>query len=67
VPLDIEKIRKLRERAGLSQGQAAEKAGLKTRQRWHQIESGAVRNIELDTLERVAKAIGVKARDLLTA
>ena len=66
MPLDTEKIRKLRERAGLSQAEAAERAGFTTRQRWHQIESGAVPNIELDTLERVAKAVGVKARDLLT-
>lgn len=65
MPLDVEKIRKLREKAGLSQSAAADRAGLKTRQRWHQIESGAIANIELDTLERVAKAVGVKAKDLL--
>jgi transcriptional regulator with XRE-family HTH domain len=65
MPLDIEKIKTLRERAGLSQAEAAAKAGLKTRQRWHQIESGTITNIELDTLERIAKALGVKAKDLL--
>jgi transcriptional regulator with XRE-family HTH domain len=65
MPLDTEKIRRLRERAGLSQSQAAEKAGMKTRQRWHQIESGTIANIELDTLESIAKALGAKAKDLL--
>jgi transcriptional regulator with XRE-family HTH domain len=65
VILDIEKIRKLRERTGLSQAEAAEKAGLGTRQRWHRIESGLVTNIELDTLASIAKALGVKPKDLL--
>jgi len=65
VPLDIKKIKKLREDAALSQAEAADKAGLKTRQRWHQIESGIITNIELDTLERIARALGVKAKDLL--
>ena len=65
MPLDTEKIRNLREKSGMSQSQAAEKAGLNTRQRWHQIESGAITNIELDTLEKIAKALGAKAKDLL--
>jgi transcriptional regulator with XRE-family HTH domain len=63
--LDTGKIKKLREGARLSQADAAKKAGIGTRQRWHGIESGANTNIELDTLERVAKALGVKAKDLL--
>ena len=65
MPLNIKKIKRLREDVGLSQAEAAAKAGLKTRQRWHQIESGIITNIELDTLERIAKALGVKAKDLL--
>ena len=65
VLLDYKKIRRLREQARLSQAEAATKAGLGTRQRWHGIESGASTNIELDTLERIAKALGVKAKDLL--
>lgn len=65
MPLDVEKIRELREKAGMSQAEAAEKAGLKTRQRWHQIESGTITNIELDTLERIATALSVRAKDLL--
>jgi transcriptional regulator with XRE-family HTH domain len=65
MPLDIEKIRKLREKNGLSQSEAAERAGLNTRQRWHQIESGSITNVQLDTLESIAKALGVKAKDLL--
>ena len=63
--LDLPKIKRLREQAGLSQTQAAEKAGLKSRQRWYQIEGGHIQNIELDTLAALAKALGVKAKDLL--
>lgn len=63
--LDVDKIRRLREQAGLTLEQAAQKAGLRTRQRWHNIESGANTNIELDTLARIAKALGVKDKDLL--
>jgi len=63
--LDVAKIRKLREAAGLSQDDAAKRAGLASRQRWHQIEGGSSINIELDTLERIAKALGVKGKDLL--
>lgn len=44
---------------------AAERAGFKTRQQWYQIESGMVTNIKLESLERIAKALGVKAKDLL--
>lgn len=63
--LDIEKILKLRESLGLTQEQAAQKAGFKTRQHWYKIESGNAGSVTLETLERVAKALGVKAKDLL--
>lgn len=65
MPLDIAKIKELRERQGMSLTAAAERAGFKTRQQWYQIESGMVTNIKLESLERIAKALGVKAKDLL--
>ena len=63
--LDIEKLRALREKLGLSQDDAARKAGIGTRQAWHAIESGAKPNLTLATLTAIAKALGVKAKDLL--
>ncbi|MGE5611211.1 MAG: helix-turn-helix domain-containing protein [Bacillota bacterium] len=63
--LDVEKIRELREKAGLTQQQAAELAKLKSRQHWNEIESGRQTNITMDTLERIASALGVKAKGLL--
>ena len=63
--LDTAKIRKLREAAGLSQGDAAKKAGLSSRQRWFHIEGGINTNVTLETLGQIAKALGVKAKDLL--
>jgi transcriptional regulator with XRE-family HTH domain len=66
VPLDCEKIKRLRERLGLSMADAAEKAGFSAgRQAWYNIESGQRTNIKIETLERIAKALGVKAADLL--
>ena len=63
--LDTAKIKKLRESLGLTQEQAADKAGLASRQAWHNIEAGRQPKLQLDILENVAKALGVKAKDLL--
>ena len=63
--LDYEKIKARREKLGLTQEQAAEKAGLGNRQRWNDIESGRRPSVNLDTLEKIAAALGVKAKDLL--
>jgi len=65
VPLDVEKIKLLRERRGLSQEDAARLAGLAGKQRWNKIEKGLVPNITLATLEAIAKALGCRAGDLL--
>ena len=65
MPLDHVKIRELRERKKMSQQEAADAAGLGTRQRWNEIETGRRTNIELATLERIAAALGVKSKDLL--
>jgi transcriptional regulator with XRE-family HTH domain len=63
--LDVEKIKSLREKLGLSMQDAAEKAGIGSRQNWNKIESGANTNVKLETLEAIAKALGVSAKSLL--
>ena len=63
--LDIEKIKRLRERLKLSQAEAAERAGIGTRQSWNKIESGREGNLSLERLEKIAAALGVKSKDLL--
>ncbi len=63
--LDIEKIKELRMKKGMTQEEAAKAAGLSSRQAWHNIEAGRQPKIQLDILENVAKALGVKAKDLL--
>ena len=65
IMLDIEKIKAIRQRMGLSQGEAAKSAGLHGRQNWWAIESGTRTNVRLETLGKIAAALGVKARDLL--
>ncbi|HEY7116553.1 MAG TPA: helix-turn-helix transcriptional regulator [Tepidisphaeraceae bacterium] len=64
MPVDTQKIKSLRERRGWSQEEAAQEAKLKSRQAWNNIESGR-RIPRIDTLEKIAAALGVKARDLL--
>jgi transcriptional regulator with XRE-family HTH domain len=65
MPVDLAKVRELRERRGLTLAQAAKAAKLSNRQRWHQIESGTTPTITVATLDRIAAALGVKAKDLL--
>lgn len=65
VMLDFGKIRTLREAAGLNQEQAAKKAGIGSKSRWADIESGARANITIDTLDRIAAALDVEPADLL--
>jgi transcriptional regulator with XRE-family HTH domain len=64
IGLDAKKLRKAREAAGLTQEDAARRARVGSRQRWNDIEHGR-RNISLDTLDRIAAALGVSAKDLL--
>lgn len=64
---DHRKIKQLREARGLTQSEAAKLADMKTQQ-WNDIESGRVgakRGISLETLSRVARAVGAEAKDLL--
>lgn len=63
--LDIEKMRSLREGMPLTQEQAAKKAGMSSRQAWQRIEDGRHTNVSIETLEAIAHALGVKAKDLL--
>lgn len=63
--LDTAKVKAAREGRGLSQAEAATLAGLSGRSRWSEIESGRLSNVTLETLEKIAKALGVKAKDLL--
>jgi transcriptional regulator with XRE-family HTH domain len=62
--IDYGKIRALRERLKLSQDEAALAAGFKSRQAWNNYECG--RKVpRVVTLEKIAAALGVKAKDLL--
>ena len=63
--LDCKKMRALRERQELSQEDAAKAAGMSGRQQWYLIESGTRADVTLTTLDKIAKALGVKAKDLL--
>jgi transcriptional regulator with XRE-family HTH domain len=57
-------VKALRGSLGLTQQQAADKAGMSTRQQWNDIESGR-QSPSLDTLGKIARALGVDAADLL--
>jgi transcriptional regulator with XRE-family HTH domain len=65
MPLDIAKIKTLREAIPLTQEQAARRAGFSSRQKWNDIENGRRMNLSIETLEKIAGVLGVKARDLL--
>lgn len=65
MPVDLEKIKALRLKKNWSFADAAQAAGFTNRQRWYQIESGTYDNITIRTLEAMAAALGVKAKDLL--
>lgn len=65
MPLNTEKIEQLRERAGLTQQQAAIKAGFSGRAYWCDIVRGRKSNVTIEVLEAIAKALGVDPRDLI--
>lgn len=65
IGLDTKKLRELRQAAGLTQAAAAARAKLPGGQVWSDIEKGRRANLTLDTLDRIAAALGVKAKDLL--
>jgi transcriptional regulator with XRE-family HTH domain len=66
MPIDLEKMRSRREKLKLSQADAAEAAGFGGgRQQWSNIETGAKADVAISTLDKVAKALKCKAKDLL--
>lgn len=66
--LDRKKIRIMREKIGLSQSQAAKRAGFNGgAAQWSDIENGWRANVTVYTLSQIAKALGCDARDLITA
>jgi transcriptional regulator with XRE-family HTH domain len=58
------KLKELRERKGLSQAQLAKTVGVR-QATISDLETGKSRRIELDLLEKLAKALGVKPAGLL--
>lgn len=65
IGLDAKRLRELRIVAGITQAEAAERAGLTGKQVWSDLEKGRRSNITLETLDRIAAALGVRAKDLL--
>ncbi|HEV2296527.1 MAG TPA: helix-turn-helix transcriptional regulator [Tepidisphaeraceae bacterium] len=65
IPLDAPKVRELREAQKLSQAALAKRAGLPSAQYLSDIERGIRVNLTIETLDRIAAALGVKAKDLL--
>ena len=65
MPIDTEVIRALRESKKLTLDEAARAAGMKSRQRWFNIESGTSTNPGIETLEAMAQVLGVSVKRLL--
>lgn len=65
--MDHAKIKRMREKKGLTQEEAAHAAGMKTKQHWNNIENGrqASASISVDLLERIAHALGTTPTQLL--
>ena len=65
MPLDHEKLKSLRNAAGLTQQQAAEACEMGGRQAWNDYESGRKPSPNLSTLEKFADLFKVDVCDLL--
>jgi transcriptional regulator with XRE-family HTH domain len=65
VPLDVQKMERLRESLGLSQEQAAKACEFSGRSYWRDVVSGRRSNVTVETLEKIAKVLRVKPADLL--
>jgi transcriptional regulator with XRE-family HTH domain len=63
--IDTAKIARLRKRLKLTQDQAAKLAGMKSRQHWYEIESGGNPSVTTTMLDRIAAALGCRAKNLL--
>jgi transcriptional regulator with XRE-family HTH domain len=64
LPSLLRRLRHLRKRAGLTQEQFAERAGLSYKY-YQQIEAGRKQDLRLSTLERLARAHRIKLSKLL--
>lgn len=65
IALDTDKIKALRLKLDLTQQQCADRAGFPNAQKWFQYESGRLKNPTLLNIERIAKALGVHASELI--
>lgn len=63
-PLEIN-LRKLRQKKGLSQAELGKRAGVR-QAAISALENGKRQRVDLDMLDRIAKALGVKATALLS-
>lgn len=64
MPLNTEFIRARRLKLGLTQADAAEKAGFPNLQKWSQIETGRIPDPQLSTLETIARVLKCKLDQL---
>ena len=64
VPVDFKKIERLRIRAAMTQAEAGAKIGM-SRQEWSNLVRGRYPRMAVETLERIASALGVSAAELL--
>jgi transcriptional regulator with XRE-family HTH domain len=62
---DRERMRQLRDAKGWSQTEAGAVAGFTGASQWSDIETGRKKNPTLDTISRIAEALGVDARTLI--
>jgi transcriptional regulator with XRE-family HTH domain len=62
---DPSRMKAMRKAAGLTQVQAAHRAGM-TQGRWSEIESGTREEITVTTMAIIARALNCNAQDLLT-
>jgi transcriptional regulator with XRE-family HTH domain len=65
VLINIARIAERRAELGLTQQEAAERAGLGTRMRWNHVECGRKKRCTADMLYRVALALAVRMEDLI--
>ena len=64
--INAQEIKRRREALGLSLADAATSAGwgASGRTRWHDIEVGRRKSLELKTVQAIAKVLGVKVKDI---
>ena len=63
--LDRQKMRELRDARKLTQGAAAELAGMTSKSQWSDVETGRSGGITLKLLGKIASALDVNPADLL--